>query len=263
MKVILKLSLILLLFSCFYSCETEEIQEDNIETKLLSNKSPIREELEVPQGLEEPIDLENRMQWISFMTVQVLLRNNDARDQFRDEVLISGTSNAFHIKALLNPDVRNETFKDEFRVVFYLYYNENDVCDGIGRPRGGPKPPGNIGGDPYDPNAPPSPSPFDLYLSSILYDDCLEFYLPNGFNPLIGIGGTGGMAFAKSTAHPLTNATTNIGYHHVNSCLVSEITIDNSTLGPIIVVRPLALVAATLSCSYNNYPVDDFEDFLE
>ncbi|EDP72171.1 hypothetical protein FBALC1_13757 [Flavobacteriales bacterium ALC-1] len=259
MKLKLKLPLILLVLVFLYSCETEEIQEQSSTIESIKKKDS--DIYKKDPNVRAEIDLENRMQWISYMTAQTLLRDDDARQQFENEVVNSGTYNAFHIKALLKENVQNASFKNEFRDVFYLYYNEEDLCDTGGRPRGGPTPPSPIGGIP--PGTIP-PSPFELYIDSILHDDCFEFYLPNGYNPLVAVGGgSGGQIVLKSTAHPLNDDAHNDGYYHNGSyCYnASEISINNNTFGIIIMVRPLRVTIG--NCTYDDYSVNNFEDFLD
>lgn len=271
MKTILKLFAALFIFVCFFACTTDELQEETSTNKLTEENTSISLSgpmnsfgIETDDDESKEIDLENRMQWISYITAQAIMRSNDAKQQFENEVTNSGSAKAFQIANLLDDNVLDSSFKDEFRDVFYLYYDSEFSCTGNGKPKGGPTPPSPIGGT--APGTIP-PTPFELYVSSILYDDCFEFYLPNGFSPLAAMNGssTGGAVFLRSTAHPLTNASSNEGYYHSNTntsnCSVTEITANDNTGGPLIVIRPV--ITNSSQCTYDKYSVNNYEEFLD
>ena len=249
MKNIIKISTILLLLFCVYSCETEDIVIQNTVSESFSRKSGV-----VTEQSSESIDLENKMQWVSYMTAQILLNKIDARDDFNDVVVNLGGLNSFPLSTLLEAEYGSEAFIQAFRDEFFLNYNigngANDPCNGVGRPDGRPLPTGTLGGMPDD-------AIFSAYISTLLEDDCLEFYLPNGYAPIGGVGG--GPSAIKSTAHPLTNAISNDGFNHDSACFVSTMTINDNTPGIAIVVRPFR---NTTNCTYYDYLIN-FVDFLD
>lgn len=255
MKNTIKLVFTLLLLINVYSCETEETLEQETQSETLERRGN-GDGIEV---LNNPaaIEIENRMQWVSYMTAQVILRDSGARQEFKDEVEDSGALNAFPIRNLLENDGRNLSFKREFRIEFFYHFNntygENseDPCDGTGRPEGRPKPTGVLGGMSLD-------VIYQMYILSLLNDNCFEFYLPNGYAPLAPLGSSG-FIVPKSTAHPMTNAISNEGFSHTSACYVSSITVDDNTPGVIIVVRPFT---DGIGCTYYDFLID-FEDFLD
>lgn len=237
-----------------YSCETEELQKGNTQSETLNyNRGVIESNIET---IDSAIDIENRMQWVAYMTAQVVLRDQDARNQFIAELESSSSFNSFHIENLLGNNVLNQSFKNEFEIEFNYHYNYtpgqgSDPCDGIGRPQGRPTPTGAVGGVPV------GTTPFDLYVSSLLNENCFEFYLPN-YSSLAPIRDLR-LDNVKSTAHPMTDRVDrNQGYNHFTACYVSTITIDDNTPGVVILVRPYR---NSNNCTYSDY-FFHFENFL-
>lgn len=240
------------------SCNINDIEEDSeilvIEKQktLIENKTALR-----LSTLNDDEALQNRMQWVSYMTAHVIIHNVEARNQFRYEANNVSPASIIPLKNLIDNPL-NTTFKDAFKDVFlYNYYTTSPCTDG-GRPRGRPQPVGVIGG--VVPDAEFDTLLFNAYVYSLLEHDCFEFYLPNGFfflestdtsNP------TNNPIF--STAHPLNDSNNNYGFKNFNSCSVEEVEISDSTFGFVLVVRPFR---NSTGCLYSDYPGIEFENFL-
>jgi len=260
---------LLIIISCETSDLTDEIatkesneiqlhQNKDLKSSIIYKSIKTNENYSPSDNWDSTQRLHNRMQWVSYMTAQVLLRSEDARILFQNELDNSSVSNTVALEKLLDPNLANLSFYNEFVDEFLLNYHGSGTCDGIGRPRNRPTPPGDTGGatEPQDLDAYLA----NAYITALLERDCLEFYLPNGF---IFIHSTGPgpilSSHIRSTAHPLSAiATSNDAFNHINSCFVDEITVDNSTNGFVILVRPYR---SNTGCLYENYYVD-FEDFL-
>lgn len=259
MKITIQLFLFSLLFLSINACNTDELLEENMESKILITEERLGI---VQQNNEKEESLENKMQWIAYITAQALLESGEARRVFRDELNATGTPTTVSLRDLIGHTVTDASFLSEFKNQFLYYYHidsgtSDAGCDGSGRPNGRPKPPGTIGGIP--PGTDFNSYIFDLYVASILNDDCLEFYLPNGFMYIESIGNSNPMNTPiKSTAHPLRNETSNEGFYHTSTCFVTPITINDSIPGFVLVNRPFR---EDIVCPYDEYAID-FEDFL-
>lgn len=251
MKTTFKLFLSALLLVTVFSCNLENIEEESVNSEIQERKTLSEDIDAITDGKEE--SLHNKMQWASYITAQTLLNSSDARDQMRDALIASGSINTLNLSDLLSENLANQSFRDEFRAQFEFYLNihVNDPCSGVGRPEGTPRPTGTLGGM-------PETLLFDIYVSSLIYEDCLEYYMPNGY-VLIPITSPGPDSLIKSTAHPLDTSPTNVGYSHTSRCYVAEIDVDDFTTDIIIVVRPYR---DDFGCTYEEYDVD-FEEFLD
>ena len=260
----IKLPTIILLVFVIFSCDTNDITEDTqgIENNTFPEESQSKTSRS-PIVLEDDWHsierFQNRMQWVSYITAQVLLKSADARTLFQNELNNSVSTNVVKLENLLGDDVTDLSFYQEFADEFLLNYHGVEICDGIGRPRNRPAPSetsttgGVLPGADYDTYL------VDAYVASLLNMDCLEFYLPHGFAFLHTTGsGLTLTSHIRSTAHPLTHgARSNKGFNHVNACIVSEIEVDDNTNGFVLVVRPYR----NTNCLYDSYYVN-FEDFL-
>lgn len=201
--------------------------------------------------------LQNRMQWLSYITAHTIINDVNARNQFRNEANNSTPLNIITLENLINNPV-NSSFKDAFKDVFLYNYYTTTPCTNGGRPRGRPQPVGVIGG--IAPGSDFDTLIFNNYISSLLENNCFEFYLPNGFFFLQSTGISNPTNNpVLSTAHPLNNSDSNYGFKSFNTCSVEDVNIDNSTSGLILVVRPFR---SDNNCSYSDYSVINFEDFL-
>ena len=250
----IKFSLILLIAFITYSCDKTETMVENPETMvedIFFSKNP-----DPTNDTFVNDNLENKMQWVSYMTAQVLLNNREARDQFQNEIDNSGGTNVFPLENLLGWNVIDQSFKNAFKDEFLLNYYEDYLCDDIGKPSGRITPP-PVGSFPSD--ADYDTVLFEGYLATLIDEECFEFYAPNGFTTLPINVANNSNAPIKSTAHPLNNnATSNEGFKHTNFCFINHTTIDDNTLGSVILIRPYRMDSA---CDYSEYPFD-FTGFL-
>lgn len=257
MNTTIKLCLTLTVTLVLTSCDTPETSDETIKNEALLKKETANRSLEEVDW-DNPEEFENQMQWISYMAAQVLLRSEEARQLFQNEIYNSSGSNTIPLENLIGSDIADLSFKNEFRDEFLTNYHENNPCDGIGKPRNRPKPPGTIGGT--APGVDPNDYLVHHYYSVILDGNCLELYMPNGFAFLQATGTFNNVNIPiKTTAHPLTFDNFNSGFIHNNACSVQEIdVIDNSSSGLIIATRPYR---NNSNCLYDKYSMN-FEDFL-
>ncbi len=235
------------------SCENgESIDSDRIESiKYLKAE---KHALDIPTSdfESEKEAFENRMEWIAYMTAQLLLKNNASKQQFIDAMNNSVHTNVVKLEELLSSSVDNQSFISDFETEFNFYQEEEVSRYGCSRPSGRPTPPN----PPSVAAADFQPTDFELYVSSLLNDDCLELYMPNGYNDGIA---SESLVVIKSTAHPLDDYNSNYGYVHVGVCNILEEIIDKFSNGNIIVVRPYRKFNV---CTYEEYADVNFRNFL-
>ena len=244
-----------------FSCSKDQIVDNdiNLEEPVLQNQ--VSQETKTNRNnsreTEEVIrrKLLNKMEWISYITAQVLNRSANARVEFREQLGNPNSSTALSLNSMLgNPSV-NRQFRAEFKRIFIQnYMASGGSCTNGGHPEGGPHPNGELGGRSsidYD-------QIFEDYISSLLDDDCLEYYLPNGFAYFESTTNNNSSPI-KSTSHPLSTSRVNSGFlfNDIVFCTVEPIRITGATTGIIIVVRPFR----SPNCFYNEYDFD-FNDFL-
>lgn len=250
----------LLLISTFiFSCSTEEAIEDDINSQTLLFENEISQRITTNRNdflqSDDAFELENKMQWVSYITAQVLKESARARNEFIEELNNSNTPKVLFLESMLNYPNDRKYFFSEFKRVFLRNYISPGSCSGA-KPEGGPHPNGELGGrSTIDYN-----QVFEDYLSSILNDDCLEYYLPNGFAYFESTGTGNNSSPIKSTAHPLNTSASNDGYlldYNHGLCGVEEIDLVDSEPGFIIVVRPFR----SPNCFYDEYDFE-FDEFL-
>lgn len=266
------LKLIALVFILnFSSCSEDELIETNSETQSSIAKSKTLTEI-------EDIRLQNLMQWTGHLAGQVALNNNEGRAQFINAVNASNNgsvklSDLIHYesdnqnRSYGNTDL-SESFANALKDEFYKYVLISDFCSNPERTRDRPVPPELPGQpnfqhqswiynypEPGDTEEEIYEERFQQYLGLILEDNCLEIYLPNGFNtPIRNI---------ISSAHPLLDQNFNYeAYKHVAECNIDPINITSRTLGNIIIVRPyIGTGFPDTNCTYTQFDFD-FTDFL-
>ncbi|WP_157957346.1 hypothetical protein [Winogradskyella tangerina] len=260
----IKFLLILLVATVIYCCSTNDINEESTEVEFIegleskiSNTKDSDQQTDSFRTIDEIEDLELKMQWVSYLTAQVLFRDTNARRQFEEEFDFTDGIDVVALEDLIGDhapyDHFRNTFKTEF--LFHYHYTSGDgssPCD-VGKPSGRPAPIIDGGDLILDDDV-----LFNNYVDYLLNDDCLEYYLPNGLNTMT-LGGWGLPGTYTSTAHPLTDSNNNYAFTHRSLCNVSHSRVRPSTLGNIIVVRPFR---TNTSCPYTDYPQLNFTDFL-
>ncbi|WP_299709736.1 hypothetical protein [uncultured Tenacibaculum sp.] len=246
-----KSTLILLVsFLSFLSCsqddnilaENESAVEVNTTIKL--EKKSVREEEEVPFNFYE-----SKLQSVSFLVSKTILNDENSLQLILN--LLNGLDNPGRIRLheLFNTFNDNNSFVAAFESQYMFYYGSGNF---------------SCGGRPDEEEEPPTlekglhsvgVTSFESYLESIVDENCIELYFPNGFNedelnvdfPII-----------ISSAHPLTTAQTNYAYINGPECKIKKSEITNRSEGNIIIAKPYI----SDDCFYPNLIKPGFEFFL-
>lgn len=245
---------ILLILLILNSCQNSNDFESDIDNlNSLDNSSDIR------SVRAEDDEFEIQMQWVSFLIAKAIHDDSDARQVFINSynTIGTGSTDVVSLNKLLNAPYFDNRLEQAFETAFYYYFFPNSSCPDEGRnPRGGPKPPGTIGGC-------PGPIPrnrclegaYLQYLHYLTQENCLEVYLPNGYDS--------SHTQIHTTAHPLTNFGANEGYVMPEDCR-NDLTISPFNLhflNNVIVTRPYR--DTITRCDYDEYYfVEDFTVFL-
>ncbi|PHS67154.1 MAG: hypothetical protein COB12_04470 [Flavobacterium sp.] len=261
-----------------FSCQKEQLNElnDNNANYSQTSSNNKSENLSItPYGGSDnkaPIDpcLEDRMQWVSYVTTSVLYYEEDARNNFLNTIANNET---MALENLIGGSVMSSVFKTKFLEYLYLYsspeYPQGDLFNAC--PDGTIDEPlwppfttgGDNGGDLI--GIDPTQDAVDGFMNYILNENCIELYFPNQlliYNQ---------ESFrVTSTAHPLSTATVNeaylrYGYLEIleqNCTAVEQFTItQNHIMHPsynVIVTRPYV----SNTCEYTEYSGIDFTEFL-
>ncbi|CAL2055169.1 hypothetical protein [Tenacibaculum sp. 190524A05c] len=245
---------VLILIIGFTSCSKEEDLNNGLIKSELVGVETNRKNAKSNSGFAASNTnlLENKMQWFSYITTEVLMTSYEARQEFQAILNSSSTANVIKLSALLSSGANNTNFMSVFESKFDFYQYSNQE-DGTVRPNERPRP-GTGGG----PGLAPGSSEFELYLSSLLYEDCLELYLPNGF---ISFGlNSNDITSILSSAHPLSSDDHNDeAYLFLNTYAETKTSVNENTSGNIIITRPYKNRG---NCLYLDYINIDFTDFL-
>lgn len=290
--------LVLLIITLFVACSPEDVtlQEDSVNL-VIENSNKEASTLDdnqtkdfgiIPSRFTTPetIELERKMQWVAYITADVLYNDPYARTQFINQM--QGTNPALKPKIVVNDVLGNDIsdsdpFKSSFRsrytaILLEIFGIEVPTC----RPGGATeRPPTGSGGPTSNPifidgqnqvsftrdsiTVEEVEAMVDEFMNYIVTEECLEIYFP------IGIFNAPEYTSITSTAHPLVNrATENIGYYRiapVDDCPVQIVnyvdvnkTYAESANGPIVIVRPKR-VLDTFGCDYSEYNFD-FTTFM-
>lgn len=249
--------------------EQKEIQlEDDIQNR---NFDPVY------SMTPEAIELERKMQWVAYITADVLFNDGVARNEFVNELY--GVNTPIKPSILLNEvlgsqvDIHNSfkaAFRNSYRNILLDIYQITTVeCPGGATER----PPTGSGGGNGSPiftddlnqrvvTIPDIDALVDEFMSYIVTQECLEIYFP------VGITNSPEYASITSTAHPLiARASESIGYRRYTTQItcgeVNEIEYQDvnreyltSTDGPIVIVRPTRFSPTQTSCDYTAYTFD-------
>ncbi len=243
------LAILLILFSC----SDEEITPLNYNSSeiKLNKETIINQKTRIVEAAISPY--ENRLHWVSFLIAETLLLHESSRERFAEVLNNSSIPNVIRLNELLSSNNENQLFRDAFKIEFDFYSLEPEYSK-CGRPNDRPRPPGET-----PTSAPQTESLFNLYIMSLLNDDCLELYLPNGL--ISNITTTGYTDTIISSAHPLNNSQNNESYVSRDRCDVVKGIINDRTEGLIIIARPYRNLN-TRNCSYEGYSGIDFTSFL-
>ena len=181
----IKSLLIMLVALVVYSCSTNDINEEITDSETF-NKEVIKNskknetnDTNSYRTIDEIEDLGLRMLWVSYMTAEVIMKDDYARRQFEEEFDATGGTNVVRLENLLSVDAPFDHFREAFKQEFLYHYHNNDgdgysPCTGSGggKPSGRPSPLTDGGGFILDDD-----ELFNRYVNELLDDECLEYFL--------------------------------------------------------------------------------------
>ncbi|WP_298761457.1 hypothetical protein [uncultured Psychroserpens sp.] len=239
----------------FNSCEKEAVNDYEINSKN-TQITDVYSRAKAQTQTSDSEALENNMQWVAYMTAQILIKDVNATNQFMSRYnsgMINNDYSIIRLSELLNNQQTNQSFRDAFENEFVIFNGEaHNPCENQGKPKLRPTPP------PCNPTpcALPNEDIFEIYVDYLISEHCLEIYVSGGLDLLQNI---------MSSAHPLNTTNINAGFEHfnLNECLVNEVTIDGNGVGNLysnlIVVRPYREIH---ECDYLQFPnIPDFSQF--
>lgn len=251
MKYFNYISLLLIISVC-YSCQNDDYEADIIiQNEILTEKSSSSHAQRVTSD-----ELEIQLQWISFLSAKAIHDDSDAEEfllELLNSTMSTGNSSVLKLNDLLSTSIANNSFEKAFKSAFLYYFYPSSSCPNDDRvPRGGPKPPGTIGGcaEEICPEI-----YYQQYLDFIKQEHCLELYLPNGYDETDRL--------INTTSHPLTNFGGNEAYVIPEDCdnrlYISPFNLH--ILNNVFVVRPYR--NSVTRCSYTEFSyIEDFTTFL-
>ncbi|SNR15554.1 hypothetical protein [Tenacibaculum jejuense] len=243
---------LLLIFSC--SKENETI--DNIEvTQTIKQVSNLKERNSRDFGETLVNYDENLLQSVGILFSKVLIKHPNARDYFSEVMnTIYNNGNSVSLIDVLNTDNSINPFLESFEMEYLELYG--DPSFNCSRPNEEEEPPtlevdllllSPVGS-------------FSNYLNAILNEHCIELYFPNGIDyNLLKVD----FPEVISSAHPLTNASTNESYINRVECRIETSTVDANTPGNVVIARFKRPQGNQRGCLYTEYSfIEDFRTFL-
>lgn len=250
--------LLSILFLCFACQKNDDFESDNVAVEKKINESNNRGVGGASSFEQSREAFESMMQWTSYLTAQALYYDSAAESQFISVLQsdISSPNKIISLEDLLGHNVSNSSFRLAFREQFFHYVDID--CDntggGFGPLEGSPKP--------HPPIEIADPNNCDLvfanFLTALLDNNCLEFYLPLGYDASDNNW--------TSTAHTLTTSLQNECYlHPIDTYTTTLIKISNlNTYHNPIMVRPIRKYGPMFpDCMYPDYAGIDFSLFLD
>ena len=208
MKTLYRILLFTLCIS-LYSCDKEEyLDQDTLESQSVSKTNDVYFDTQ-----SEEQNIENVMQWVSYLAAQALIRNESAESFFVDVLANSSSENIIPLENLLGTE---NDFSDAF-IEEYLYYL-GPICR-VDKPLGDPTPDTDPG----------SGSEEFMYIYHLLNDYDFEFNLPNGYDQNLNI--------VKSTARSNILVGSLQGFKHFDRCKVEELLISSGTGGNVLILN--------------------------
>jgi len=275
----------------FVGCQTDDISPESDVLQLSIQQEQKETQVEYPiqnkssnpvySLTPETIELERKMQWVAYITADVLFNDGIARNEFINQLYGPSSSMKpfIHLNDVLGTQIDiHDPFKTAFKnsyknILLEVYQITTIECPGGATER----PPTGSGGGNVSPisighsnqrsvSIPDIDALVEEFMNYVVTEECLEIYFP------IGISNSLGYTNITSTAHPLiARANENLGYKRFVSsgCLEgNEIVYQdvnqgyaNSTNGPIVIVRPTRFSPTQTSCDYTAYTFD-FTTFM-
>jgi len=259
---------LILVISCslLFTCQTDDTEVD-IEQQATDIQETSRIDINRQQLLAPINDLEEKLQWASYIAAKVYIENRAARNEFH----AAKKGNTVSLQELLGPSNSDsafyKVFKNELIDLFRIQERNDDDEDDDGEedePLGDilicctlpPPPPGDAAG---------------RFIDYIVSENCIEFFLPN----LHLIRNPSKVGSVTSTAHPLTNADSNDGYWRYATPTIypdgfygtaRKIKVDKKFVAEeqtlVIAARPVRNPRDP-NCNYDIYDVIDFTKFLD
>ncbi|MEL7145005.1 MAG: hypothetical protein AAFO69_01450 [Bacteroidota bacterium] len=247
-----KLYIIILLIVAFACQEAETLTPD---TSIINSSSNLRS-----SRTTDPVLLfENQLEWVAYLVSRAVATDAAARSDFDDAVRLHGVLGSRSVKLRLDdllaaPNGQYGAMRDKFEELYHIYQSGADVDNCQVKTIGGsPRPVYDTGGAGDCPFANCNDD-FGQYLDGILHVNCLEIYLPIGFDNQV--------MEVSSSAHPLTDDAHNDLYIHTRDC-VSDGIIDDLNVGIVsnpLIVRPVRTTG--IGCLYQQYDPINFKHFL-
>ncbi len=260
-KLIVSVSLLVLL-ACEGNTEIiEEIEAENIEKELKGRRIPFQNNTNAK--------LQKKLQWVSYITAQVIMSDNSNRIEFFNA--LQGRK-VITLHELIG-EHSNLNFKSQFKNVLRSYIQKDPPKkDPIFGTQSPPHPIITCDEDVEEiclmPPGAYNEGATNAFLRSILEKNCIELYLPEGLHPLVNQN----LPYSiTSTAHPLSHDSFNSGFRHSSIAspksdpngVLSVSNVSQNYLGIItdnvIVARPYK---NSSNCTYQEYLLLNFTTFL-
>jgi hypothetical protein len=269
MKILKPLSALFVCAIFMLSCETEQVTETNQSTTNI--KSNVTESYARDDYFGTQQDnsiLLSHLEWVSFISAEAILLNEDAKQEFISKMNANGT---IALEELIGSD---SSPGDAFRSAFDTILEFNiciDVFGQCGRP-------GHVSNTPNRPAASSGGGGGGLlpgqeiamavtaFKSYVLEENCIELKINH--NSIL----TQPNSIAEgvtSVAHPLNNNNHNNGLKRISNFIADPVdnvddlyTLTNITL----IARPfrLSFINVDDDCAYTEFSnIQDFRDFLE
>lgn len=255
---------IILALCCLFlfSCEVDSVEN---EQELNSNVTIENTGLAKKKGGQDPapncdaVDMafENRLTWTAYIAGLALYQNSSIITELQVELDLNATTKALKLNDLLGSNTSTPVFKAEFERFASDIMNEVVLTTQIGGgcpdiPAGGPDDPN--GGDVCG-----NCDQYQIFMSDILVNNCIELYFPRGVHSNFTVDIT-------TVAHPLCNAYGNYGYERVScgSTLDVEAVVPNYVQihdNTYIVARPY-IDGSNGNCDYSEYSSIELTDYL-
>lgn len=258
--------LLLLLGVLLWSCTGDEVQE--LPSQAQDTSIDLKTTVADPTGeVSDPFYLENYSQWAAFTTSWLLRYSPEAQSLFQHNM---SAENTVSFDDVFGPAISEPgyNFAADFKSRLAQYINccpDPDTED----EKPPPPPPGD---PPFGGGDPTTEEIVNNIVDYLVFDNCMEFYFPNGLN-------FNYKTFSiTSTAHPLTTVESNNGILRIYDPIVDEDyplgistfpkTVDDAYAFEghmIIMARPYRINTGPIAhpCYYTEYPDVDFTLFLD
>lgn len=244
----------LLLASC--QVEQDEVIENN--ANLTTTVAPQLG----PGGLQQPDPdddsvEEQSLAWAAYTAGSVLYKNSVIQQELAP--FLNSSTKSLSLDLLLGPNSQTPLFRARFMSRFQLFVD----CS-LGNVAGDDCPGGS--NSPGDPACPPctglsAGAEAQAFVDYLVNENCLEFYLPRGFQFALSDELTTAAHSMNDVFH--TNKGflfENSGFHPIPQNAISPSYVQ--TRGHTFIIGRPVRAGLNSQCSYSEFNVNDFEDFL-